>query len=176
MLHTINRRAAHFANFQVGDDDDDRSHTVHTGTDNVRWRWWDNALVYTQPTWFFTTAPTTHTLHHTHTPPHIQIRELGPWSSARALVEARADAAQQRTTRLASTAGPSTTAQPIGMSISWSPSRDPAQGPRPEDCVPSLFSLCVGIVVHYLEDVESLWGLPEALKVCGCGNWWVWVW
>ena len=49
----------------------------------------------------------------------------------------------------------------------WTPSRDPAKGPRARDAVPSLFDTCVGIVVEHLDCVETLWGLPEPLKVVG---------
>lgn len=98
---------------------------------------------------------------YTHVSP-LQIYELGPWSSARALVDARAAAQQERNDRLA--AGPKTPL-PAG-DLAWTPARDPAVGPRARDLVPSLFNTCVNIVVEHLDCVETLWGLPEQLKVC----------
>lgn len=47
----------------------------------------------------------------------------------------------------------------------WQPSRDVSLGARRTDRVPSLLSKCISLVVDHIDDVESLFGLPEAVKV-----------
>lgn len=37
--------------------------------------------------------------------------------------------------------------------------------PRPRDATPSLFDFALRLVVEYIEDVESLWGIPDVVKV-----------
>lgn len=36
---------------------------------------------------------------------------------------------------------------------------------RPRDATPSLFDLAMWLVVRHIEDVESLWGIPDIVKV-----------
>ena len=95
----------------------------------------------------------------------LQARSLGPWSSAVELVEARAAAMAARQGRLSDAAKAG-----IGMiaddSVTWSPKRDLALGPRPAETVPPLFQACLTLLVDYIEDVESLLGLPDIIKVC----------
>ena len=49
--------------------------------------------------------------------------------------------------------------------VSWTPSRDPKLGSRPVCRVRPLFELCADVLVEYIEDVESLLGLPDSIKV-----------
>jgi hypothetical protein len=50
-------------------------------------------------------------------------------------------------------------------SIAWTPKRDPEVGPRPESTVNSLFQGCLELLVEHIEDVETLWGMPDLIKV-----------
>ena len=50
----------------------------------------------------------------------------------------------------------------------WHPSRDPALGPHPRDPVRPLFGQCLDVLTAYIDCVESLWGVPDAIKVCVC--------
>jgi len=48
----------------------------------------------------------------------------------------------------------------------WTPSRGPGAPRRAAQCeVKPLFSVCVQLLVEYIDDVETLWGLPDAIKV-----------
>lgn len=49
----------------------------------------------------------------------------------------------------------------------WSPSRDPRLGPHPRCPVPPLFDACLDVLTNYIDCVESLWGVPDAIKVGG---------
>jgi hypothetical protein len=47
----------------------------------------------------------------------------------------------------------------------WTPSRQPGAPPRTAQCaVRPLFDICLALVSEYIDDVESLWGLPDAIK------------
>lgn len=105
-------------------------------------------------------------------------RSLGMWSSARELAEKRADAAAKRKGRLAGEGkGPAAAgdagadAGGLVAETAWQPLRDPALGRRPDDAVPRLRDLCVDLVVEYIEDVETLYGLPDGIKVRSSGVW-----
>lgn len=58
----------------------------------------------------------------------------------------------------------------LGMSdledkdIVWTPKRDPELGPRAPNTVGTLFQSCIALVVDHIEDVESLWGIPDVIK------------
>lgn len=48
----------------------------------------------------------------------------------------------------------------------WTPSRKAGAPRRAAQCaVKPLFDTCLSLVVDYIDDVESLWGLPDAIKV-----------
>ncbi len=49
-------------------------------------------------------------------------------------------------------------------SIVWNPKRDPQLGPRPPNTVGTLFQSCIALLVDHIEDVESLWGIPDVIK------------
>lgn len=49
--------------------------------------------------------------------------------------------------------------------LRWVPLRDPALGPRPACCVKLLSTSCLDVLVEYIDAVESLWGLPDDMKV-----------
>lgn len=98
----------------------------------------------------------------------MQARKLGPWSSAIQLVEARAAAAAAREDKILEAARGELEAQ---EAVAWAPARDVALGPRKACRVDPLFSLSLSLIVDYLEDVETLVGLPDAIKVrtfCQC--------
>ena len=93
----------------------------------------------------------------------VQARGLGPWSSAMQLVEARAEAlAAREAKRLEQSAEQ---AELLKQAVKWTPTRDPAAGKRPQQRVPPLVNMCVELMVEYIEDVESLVGLPDIIKV-----------
>ena len=90
----------------------------------------------------------------------LQARRLGPWSSAVELIEARAAAAEARKGRIS--------AKSLNMKtddIDWKPSRDPKLGPRPQKTVDTLFRSCVRLLVDFIDDVETLVGIPDLIKV-----------
>ncbi|KAK9840274.1 hypothetical protein WJX74_006585 [Apatococcus lobatus] len=91
-----------------------------------------------------------------------EARKLGPWSSAIQLVEARAAAAAAREDKILEAARGQLEAQ---EAVAWAPARDVALGPRKACRVDPLFSLSLSLIVDYLEDVETLVGLPDAIKV-----------
>ena len=76
------------------------------------------------------------------------------------LVNARADAVEARKNRLALG-----TLNLADEGIEWKPSRDPKLGPRPQKTVDTLFRGCVELLVEYIDDVDSLLGIPEIIKV-----------
>lgn len=51
-------------------------------------------------------------------------------------------------------------------SIVWSPKRNAKLGPRPPNTVGTLYQSCIALLVEHIEDVESLWGIPDIIKVC----------
>ncbi len=91
-----------------------------------------------------------------------QARKLGPFSSAKQLVEARGAVAAAREEKILEAARGQLEAQDA---VAWAPSRDVALGPRKACRVDPLFSLSLSLIVEYLEDVETLVGLPDAIKV-----------
>ena len=54
---------------------------------------------------------------------------------------------------------------PGKAAVSWKPSRDVKLGSRLPTRVRPLFELCADVLVEYIEDVESLLGLPDSIKV-----------
>jgi len=54
---------------------------------------------------------------------------------------------------------------PGKVAVSWKPSRDVKLGSRLPTRVRPLFELCADVLVEYIEDVESLLGLPDSIKV-----------
>ena len=94
-----------------------------------------------------------------------QARALGPWSSARQLVEGRAAALSAREDKIAAAAQAAAEAE---AAADWAPKRDHRLGPRPSPRVGRLFDMCLDLLVEYIEDVETLYGLPSAIKVCSC--------
>ena len=93
----------------------------------------------------------------------VQARRLGPWSSAMQLVEGRAEALAAREAAKLERAAQQ--AEQLKSNVVWQPSRDPAQGPRPPQRVPPLVDMCVQLLVDFIEDVESLAGLPDVIRV-----------
>ena len=91
-------------------------------------------------------------------------RSLGPWSSAVQLAAARGQEKEKRDTKIREAAREKPTAAAAAAEATWKPSRDPSLGARPFSSVPLLSHLCVRLVVDYLEDVETLWGLPDAVR------------
>ncbi|DBB02954.1 hypothetical protein WJX77_009284 [Trebouxia sp. C0004] len=89
-----------------------------------------------------------------------EARTLGPWSSARQLVEARSAAVAARQEKLLDASRVS----PGKVAVSWKPSRDVKLGSRLPSRVRPLFELCADVLVEYIEDVESLLGLPDSIK------------
>ena len=94
---------------------------------------------------------------------HTQARELGPWSSARQLVEGRAAALSAREDKIAAAALAAAEAE---AAADWTPKRDHRLGPRPAQRVGRLFDMCLDLLVEHIEDIETLYGLPSAIKVC----------
>ncbi|GBF91694.1 hypothetical protein Rsub_03998 [Raphidocelis subcapitata] len=91
-----------------------------------------------------------------------QARNLGPWSSAVELVNARQQAAAARSEKIMDAARKAVGQQ---EEVSWEASRDPALGPRvPKSRVPPLLDLSLQLLVKHIEDVVSLWGVPDAIK------------
>ncbi|KAI8464772.1 MAG: hypothetical protein J3K34DRAFT_525945 [Monoraphidium minutum] len=89
-------------------------------------------------------------------------RTLGPWSSAVELVNARQQAAAARQGKLLEAAKAAVGRQ---EEAAWSPSRDPSLGPRAAASrVPPLLEVALRLLVTHIEDVVSLWGVPDAIK------------
>ena len=74
------------------------------------------------------------------------------------LVNARADAVEARKNRLLLR-----TLDLAEAEVDWKPSREPR--PRPQKHIDTLFRSCVELLVEYIDDVDSLWGIPEVIKV-----------
>ncbi|CAL8469688.1 g9229 [Coccomyxa elongata] len=91
-----------------------------------------------------------------------EARTLGPWSSARQLVEGRAAAAAAREDKIAAAAQAAAEAE---AEADWRPRRDALAGPRPAQCVGKLFGMCLALLVEHIDDVETLYGLPTVIKV-----------
>ena len=49
--------------------------------------------------------------------------------------------------------------------VVWSPKRDVKLGARPPRTVGTLYQGCIALLVEHIEDVESLWGIPDLIKV-----------
>lgn len=94
----------------------------------------------------------------------LEARKLGPWSSAVELIEARAEAAAKRKGRL-SDAAKESVGDLAEEAVVWNPARDPKLGSRPPRSVGPLYQACIRLLVDYIEDVESLWGMPDDIKV-----------
>ena len=95
----------------------------------------------------------------------LQARTLGPWSSARQLAEGRGAAAAAREAKILESARVAKAAAADAAALAWQPRRDVTLGPRPGVRVASLVALCVDLVVVHLEDVDTLWGMPDMIKV-----------
>ncbi|KAG2430452.1 hypothetical protein HXX76_009975 [Chlamydomonas incerta] len=93
-----------------------------------------------------------------------QARTLGPWSSAMELVNAREKAQHERQAKLQAAEETEQEGE-ADAAAQWQPSRDPALGPHPRDPVRPLFGQCLDVLTSYIECVESLWGVPDAIKV-----------
>lgn len=88
---------------------------------------------------------------------------MGPAGVGMALLEGRAAAAAARTEKILEDARSAREAAEGGLG--WVPARDTSLGRRPSCAVPPLLELCVRLIRDHIEDVESLWGLPDAIKV-----------
>ena len=88
---------------------------------------------------------------------------MGPAGVGMALLEGRAAAAAARSEKILEDARSAREA--AGGALGWVPARDAALGRRPACAVPSLLELCLWLIRDNIEDVESLWGLPDAIKV-----------
>ena len=88
---------------------------------------------------------------------------MGPAGVGMALLNGRAAAAAARTEKILEDARSAREAAEGGLG--WVPARDAALGRRPACEVPPLLELCVRLIRDHIEDVESLWGLPDAIKV-----------
>jgi hypothetical protein len=87
-------------------------------------------------------------------------RSLGPWSSAVQL--ANAQEAERAKREKAITSG--FAARQAGASR-WTPSRrNISLGPHHACEVPTLVDICLNLTVELLEDVETLWGVPDLVK------------
>ncbi|GLI64150.1 hypothetical protein VaNZ11_007335 [Volvox africanus] len=93
-----------------------------------------------------------------------QARTLGPWSSAMELVNAREKAQHDRQAKLQGIKG-ATEEGHLEDEAEWQPRRDPALGPHPQESVRSLFDTCLDVLTTYVDCVESLWGVPDVIKV-----------
>ncbi|KAG2483984.1 hypothetical protein HYH03_017151 [Edaphochlamys debaryana] len=95
-----------------------------------------------------------------------EARTLGPWSSAVQLVNARGQAQQDRKARLQQQQQAAREAEDaLAEAADWEPSRDPSLGPHPRCPVPPLFATCLGVLTAWVECVESLEGVPDAIRV-----------
>jgi len=85
---------------------------------------------------------------------------LGPWSSAVQLHSAREKERERRADKIleGARAGQQDAAQ------QWKPTRDLALGPRTPSPVAPLSHTCLRLVVGLIDQVETLWGLPELVK------------
>jgi hypothetical protein len=52
-----------------------------------------------------------------------------------------------------------------GQSIAWEPKRDVRRGPHTRERVPSLLHMTCSLLAEYLDDVETLWGIDDAVRV-----------
>ena len=93
----------------------------------------------------------------------MQERVMGPAGVGMALLNGRAAAAAARTEKILEDARSAREATEGGLG--WVPARDASLGRRPVCAVPPLLELCVRLIRDNIEDVESLWGLPDAIKV-----------
>jgi len=89
-----------------------------------------------------------------------EARRLGPWSSAYELSNAREGAAAAREERLRAAAA----AAPAGAQAAaarWAPREGGGARGR---FIPPLFSLCLDLLVDHVGEIDSLWGLPDAIR------------
>jgi len=94
-------------------------------------------------------------------------RELGPWSSAVQLAHARKEEKEKRENKILEAARGEKTihdGQAAEKSI-WKPSRDPSLGARPCCNVPLLSQITTRLVTDLIEDVQTLFGLPDLVKI-----------
>lgn len=90
-----------------------------------------------------------------------EARTLGPWSSAVELVNARSKAQAAREDKILQKGKEMQDIE----DVQWVPTRDLELGPRAACPVPPLLELCTDLLVEYIDAVESLWGVPDAIKV-----------
>ena len=92
-----------------------------------------------------------------------EARRLGPWSSAVELANGREKELRKRQQGIEKkkTVGGGRK----GKRTTWVPKRDPKMGPRRKDRVPRLAEMCIRLIAEMLDEVETLWGLPEDFKV-----------
>lgn len=65
-------------------------------------------------------------------------------------------------------------AHPPSGAVQWSPSRDPALSKRATaltggPAMPSLLDTCLAVLTDYVDCIETLEGVPDAMKVCARG-------
>ncbi len=77
-------------------------------------------------------------------------------------MEGRAAAAAAREDKIAAAAQAVAAAE---AEADWRPRRDPALRPRVPPRVGKLFSMCLAVLVEYIDDVETLYGMPTMIKV-----------
>jgi DNA repair protein RAD7 len=109
-----------------------------------------------------------------HTGAGAEARQLGPWASAAQLDRARGRAALRRAAKLREAAVEGAKAAREAAQL-WQP-RSAAAGnsnsnalptapiAAPAGAVPRLASLALRVIADHIDDVESLWGLPCALR------------
>lgn len=80
-------------------------------------------------------------------------------------MEGRAAAAAAREDKIKAAAQAATEAE---AEAQWEPCHDGAAAPPPAKRVGKLYNMCLSLLVEYIDDVETLWGLPTIIKVCNC--------
>eukprot|EP00889_Picochlorum_renovo_P000544 jgi/Picre1/27574/NNA_000540.t1 len=91
--------------------------------------------------------------------------DLGPWSTAVQLADARSEAKAKREEKIMNS-GRDNQKKSTYAYEGWKPSRDPLSGPRHGDCVEKLIYI-LGLVTRLIEYVESLWGYLTMLVSIG---------
>jgi DNA repair protein RAD7 len=93
-------------------------------------------------------------------------RELGPWSSAVQLANARKQEKEKRENKILEAAREEKTTHDgqAAETPIWTPSRDPSLGVRPCCNVPLLSEITTRLVTDLIEDVQTLFGLPDLVK------------
>lgn len=99
--------------------------------------------------------------------PHVgsneDARNLGPWSSAVALANAREQQRSKRDEKILQESRNSNTINKKAQK-SWTPSRDISLGHRITSPISPLSHLALRLIVDLMDQVETLWGLPDMIK------------